>query len=122
MQASGILYDRSSDGEYFHIYTERSPTGCLRSRAARRGYDAYGALDAPARIASQAQQPSERDGQQNRSLDDQFRRTQTHGPRYPRFPEQASVVACGGPVSTLDCIHASASASACSNETPRPAS
>src|SRR5690242_14759567 len=59
MQASGILYDRSSDGEYFHIYTERSPTGCLRSRAARRGYDAYGALDAPARIASQAQQPSD---------------------------------------------------------------
>ena len=44
----GVLFDRAGDGDYFHIYTE--------SFVQRVGhYDAYGALNAPARMASQAQ-------------------------------------------------------------------
>ncbi len=56
MQASGILYDRSADGEYFHIYTETFADRFLFEIVQRvGGYDAYGALNAPARIASQVQ-------------------------------------------------------------------
>ena len=56
MQELGVLYDRSADGEYFHIYTERF-AGRFFFEIVQRvgGYDAYGALNAPARMASQAQ-------------------------------------------------------------------
>jgi 4-hydroxyphenylpyruvate dioxygenase len=52
----GVLYDRSVDGEYFHIYTERFADRFFFEIVQRAGsYDAYGALNAPARMASQAQ-------------------------------------------------------------------
>ncbi|HTS23990.1 MAG TPA: TIM barrel protein [Casimicrobiaceae bacterium] len=56
MRSLGILYDRSPAGEYFHIYS-RSFADRFFFEIVERvgGYDAYGALNAPARMASQAQ-------------------------------------------------------------------
>lgn len=56
LQELGILYDRSADGEYFHIYTESFAERFFFEIVQRiGGYDAYGALNAPARMAAQAQ-------------------------------------------------------------------
>jgi len=52
----GILYDRSADGEYFHIYGESFADRFFFEIVQRNDrYDAYGAMNAPARMASQAQ-------------------------------------------------------------------
>jgi 4-hydroxyphenylpyruvate dioxygenase len=51
-----ILYDQSADGAYFHIYTASFANRFFFEIVQRTGrYDAYGALNAPARMASQAQ-------------------------------------------------------------------
>ena len=56
MHDLGILYDRSSAGEYFHIYSESFADRFFFEIVQRvGGYDAYGALNAPARMAAQAQ-------------------------------------------------------------------
>lgn len=56
LQTLGILYDRTEDGEYYHIYTEVFAERFFFEIIQRSGaYDAYGALNAPARMASQAQ-------------------------------------------------------------------
>ncbi|HEX7271577.1 MAG TPA: TIM barrel protein [Casimicrobiaceae bacterium] len=56
MQDLGILYDRVGDGEYFHIYSERFEERFFFEIVQRAGgYDAYGALNATARLATQAQ-------------------------------------------------------------------
>lgn len=53
----GILFDRTAEGDYFHIYTESFADRFFFEIVERQGaYDAYGALNAPARMASQAQQ------------------------------------------------------------------
>jgi len=53
----GILFDRSPEGDYYHIYTESFADRFFFEIVQRKGsYDAYGALNAPARMASQAQQ------------------------------------------------------------------
>ncbi len=52
----GILYDRDdSGGEYFHIYGESFADRFFFEIVQRSHYDGYGALDAPARMASQEQ-------------------------------------------------------------------
>lgn len=52
----GILFDRSAEGDYFHIYTESFADRFFFEIIQRTGaYDAYGAINAPARMASQAQ-------------------------------------------------------------------
>lgn len=51
----GILYDRSTAGEYLHLYTEPFAERFFFELVQRQGYDGYGALNAPARMASQAQ-------------------------------------------------------------------
>jgi 4-hydroxyphenylpyruvate dioxygenase len=52
----GILFDRSPDGDYLHIYTESFADRFFFELVQRIGaYDAYGALNASARLASQAQ-------------------------------------------------------------------
>ncbi|MET0963289.1 MAG: TIM barrel protein [Noviherbaspirillum sp.] len=57
MRQLGILFDRSPEGDYFHIYTESFADRFFFEIVERKGaYDAYGALNAPARMASQAQQ------------------------------------------------------------------
>lgn len=52
----GILFDRSAAGDYYHIYTESFADRFFFEIVQRRGaYDAYGAVNAPARMASEAQ-------------------------------------------------------------------
>jgi len=56
MRALGILYDRDgAGGEYFHIYSESFADRFFFEIVQRSCYDAYGALNAPARMASQEQ-------------------------------------------------------------------
>jgi 4-hydroxyphenylpyruvate dioxygenase len=56
MRECGILFDRAPGGDYFHIYTEAFEDGIFFEVVQRVGdYDAYGATNAPARMASQAQ-------------------------------------------------------------------
>lgn len=55
MQELGILYDRTGDGEYFHIYTNVFAERFFFEIVQRvSGYDGYGATNAPARMMSQA--------------------------------------------------------------------
>ncbi len=57
MRTLGVLFDRSMTGDYFHIYTDSFAERFFFEFVQRAdGYDAYGALNAPARMASQAQQ------------------------------------------------------------------
>ena len=60
MRRTSILYDRVADGgEYLHGYTPSFADRFFFEIVERRaGYDAYGALNAPARMASQAQSAS----------------------------------------------------------------
>src|SRR5258706_6413457 len=52
----GILFDRSADGDFFHIYTESYAERFFFEVVQRvNKYDAYGAPNAPARMASQVQ-------------------------------------------------------------------
>ncbi len=56
LRAAGVMFDRSPAGDYLHIYTESLEGGLFFELAQRiEAYDAYGALNAPARMASQAQ-------------------------------------------------------------------
>jgi 4-hydroxyphenylpyruvate dioxygenase len=56
LRGLGVLFDRASDGDYFHIYTESFADKFFFEIVQRvDAYDAYGALNAPARMASQAQ-------------------------------------------------------------------
>ncbi len=58
LRAAGVLLDRSPAGEdYLHIYTESFEEGGFFFEVVQRqaGYDAYGASNAPARMASEAQ-------------------------------------------------------------------
>jgi 4-hydroxyphenylpyruvate dioxygenase len=57
LRGSGVLFDRAADGDYLHIYTEPFADRFFFEIVQRVGaYDGYGALNAPARMASQAQQ------------------------------------------------------------------
>ena len=56
----GILYDRDDAGEYLHLYSDRFAERFFFEIVQRKGYDAYGALNAPARMASQEQTDAER--------------------------------------------------------------
>ena len=55
MRRLGILYDRDGAGEYFHIYSESFAERFFFEIVQRSNYDAYGALNAPARMAAQEQ-------------------------------------------------------------------
>ncbi len=50
-----ILYDRSAGGEYFQLYTEPFEDRFCFEIVERRGYREYGAVNAPVRMAAQAQ-------------------------------------------------------------------
>ena len=55
MREHGVLYERNAGGEYFHSYTETFADRFFFEIVQRvGGYDAYGALNAAARLASQA--------------------------------------------------------------------
>lgn len=57
MRAAGVLFDHATTGDYLHIYTESFEQGLFFEVVQRiDAYDGYGASNAPARMASQAQQ------------------------------------------------------------------
>jgi 4-hydroxyphenylpyruvate dioxygenase len=58
MRAAGVVFDRSPDGDYLHIYAESlQGEGTFFEIVQRVGdYDGYGSTNAPARMAAQAQQ------------------------------------------------------------------
>ena len=65
MRDLGIVYDASPGGEFFHAYGTSFADRFFFEIVQRIGtYDGYGALNAPARMASQAQalQMEHRDG------------------------------------------------------------
>ena len=56
MRKLNILYEGSAEGEYFHAYSQPFAGRFFFEIVQRNGrYDGYGVLNAPARIASQAQ-------------------------------------------------------------------
>jgi 4-hydroxyphenylpyruvate dioxygenase len=56
MRESRILFERTATGEYFHAYSESFADRFFFEIVQRVGnYDGYGALNAPARLASQSQ-------------------------------------------------------------------
>jgi 4-hydroxyphenylpyruvate dioxygenase len=56
MQALDILFDRTVNGEYFHAYSESFAERFFFEIVQRVGtYDGFGAVNAPARLASQVQ-------------------------------------------------------------------
>ncbi len=56
MQAGGVVYERTAEGDYFHAYSERFADRFFFEIVQRRGaYDGYGAANAPARLAAQVQ-------------------------------------------------------------------
>ena len=60
MRELGLLFDRTPQGDYLHIYTEAYADRFFFEIVQRvGGYDAYGALNASARLASQAQHDAE---------------------------------------------------------------
>jgi 4-hydroxyphenylpyruvate dioxygenase len=58
LRAAGVLFDRSPQGDYLHAYTQGyEGSGFFFELVQRLGaYDGYGAVNAPARMASQAQE------------------------------------------------------------------
>ena len=56
MREFGVLCERAGGGEYFHACTEPFAERFFCEIVQRRG--GYGALDAPARMASQLQPPA----------------------------------------------------------------
>jgi len=56
MRASDVLYERSDDGEYFHAYSQSFGDRFFFEIVQRTGrYDGYGAMNAPVRLAANAQ-------------------------------------------------------------------
>ncbi|RXZ72567.1 bifunctional sugar phosphate isomerase/epimerase/4-hydroxyphenylpyruvate dioxygenase family protein [Agromyces albus] len=51
-----VMYDRDESGEFLHFYTPPIGTVFLEVVERRDGYDGYGALNAPVRLAAQYQQ------------------------------------------------------------------
>lgn len=58
LSAANILYDRDGDGEFFQLYTELFEDRFSFEIVERRHYDGYGAVNAPVRLAAQAQASS----------------------------------------------------------------
>ncbi len=54
MAQLGILYDRDGTAEYFQFYSRAFAKRVFFEIVERRGYQAYGAANAPIRLAAQA--------------------------------------------------------------------
>ncbi|SAL53968.1 4-hydroxyphenylpyruvate dioxygenase [Caballeronia terrestris] len=63
MRSAGVLFDRSPAGDYLHVYTESINDGLFFEIVQRvNAYDGYGATNAPARMAAQAQKQTQEEG------------------------------------------------------------
>jgi len=56
LRSNNILYDRDEAGEYFQVYTEAFQDLFFFEIVERRGYQGFGAINAPIRLAAQARQ------------------------------------------------------------------
>jgi 4-hydroxyphenylpyruvate dioxygenase len=56
MASCDVLYDREGEAEYFQFYTRAFARRVFFEVVERRGYDGYGAPNAPIRLAAQARQ------------------------------------------------------------------
>jgi 4-hydroxyphenylpyruvate dioxygenase len=54
MRTLGMLYDRATDGEFFHIYTRTFYDRFFFEIVERRNYDLFGDANTPVRLAAQA--------------------------------------------------------------------
>ena len=54
MQALGVLYEQTADGEFFHIYTRPFRDRFFFEIVERRNYDLFGAANTPVRLAAEA--------------------------------------------------------------------
>jgi 4-hydroxyphenylpyruvate dioxygenase len=54
MRSLGVLYDRTKDGEFFHIYTQTFKDRFFFEIVQRKNYDLFGAANTPLRLAAQA--------------------------------------------------------------------
>jgi 4-hydroxyphenylpyruvate dioxygenase len=59
LRQASILYDREGGAEYFQIYTKALESGFFFEIVERRGYQGYGAANAPIRLASQTRLAAE---------------------------------------------------------------
>jgi 4-hydroxyphenylpyruvate dioxygenase len=53
LQAANILYDREGTAEFFQVYTKTLENGFFFEIVQRRGYQGFGAVNAPIRLAAQ---------------------------------------------------------------------
>jgi 4-hydroxyphenylpyruvate dioxygenase len=53
MRRLGVLYDRTKNGEFFHIYTHMFDERFFFEIVERRNYDLFGAANTPVRLAAQ---------------------------------------------------------------------
>ncbi len=53
LKGHNVLYDRDSGGEYFQVYTRTFADRFFFEIVERRGYDGFGAVNAPIRLAAQ---------------------------------------------------------------------
>jgi 4-hydroxyphenylpyruvate dioxygenase len=56
-----VLYDRSGDGELLHFYSAREGRVFFEVLERRGGYDGYGAVNSPVRMAAQRTATRRRD-------------------------------------------------------------
>jgi 4-hydroxyphenylpyruvate dioxygenase len=54
MASRGVLYDRDGEAEYFQVYSRAFANRLFFELVERRGYQGYGAANAPIRLAAQA--------------------------------------------------------------------
>ncbi|MEP7312756.1 MAG: TIM barrel protein [Pseudomonadota bacterium] len=59
MAANNILYERDGSGEYFQYFTRAFDKRFFFEIVERRGYDSYGAANAPVRLAAQSRYKTE---------------------------------------------------------------
>jgi 4-hydroxyphenylpyruvate dioxygenase len=53
LRAANILYDREGPAEFFQVYTKTLENGFFFEIVQRRGYQGFGAVNAPIRLAAQ---------------------------------------------------------------------
>jgi 4-hydroxyphenylpyruvate dioxygenase len=54
LRQNGILYDKDDGGEYLQTYTQTFQNRFFFEIVERRGYQGFGAINAPIRLAAQA--------------------------------------------------------------------
>ena len=59
LKANNILYDRDENGQYFQLYTKSFKDLFFLEIVERRGYEGFGAINAPIRLNAQSRLTSD---------------------------------------------------------------